>query len=199
MADDFLDSRAFFKILHGRSKKTADRVDRLLRERAEREVTVFVCDTSGFTRKTHDYGIAQFLSVMTRGYQSIAPILRKRQGLIVSQNADNLLAIFPDPPNAVAASIEIQRKLRRANVGKDDANQFHLSIGIETGPTLVLKDNVYGACVNVASKVGEDMAGKGQILITGTVAQRVRPKYRVTYDRSATIGGRPFELYRVPY
>jgi adenylate cyclase len=199
MADDFLDSREFFEILHRRTKKSAERVDRLLRERAEREITVFVCDTSGFTRKTHEYGIAQFLAVMTRGYQSIAPILRKRRGLIVSQIADNLLAVFPDPPSAVGASIDIQRKLRRGNVGKHDSDQFHLSIGIETGPTLVLKDNVYGAAVNVASKVGEDMAGKGQILITGTVAQSVRRKYRVSYDRSAEIGGRPFELYRVPY
>jgi len=199
MTDDFLDSRRFFEILHRRTKKTAERVDRLLRERAEREVTVFVSDTSGFTRKTHEYGIAQFLAVMTRGYQSIAPILRKRLGLIVSQNADNLLAIFPDPSSAVRASVEIQRKLRRANAGKHDADQFHLSIGIETGPTLVLRDNIYGACVNVASKLGEDLAGKGQILITGAVARSVRPKIRVSYDRSAEIGGRPFELYRVPY
>ena len=70
---------------------------------------------------------------------------------------------------------------------------------METGPVLVLKDNIYGASVNVASKVGEDMAGKGQILVTSGVAKQVRPKYRATYDRSAEIGGRLFELYRVPY
>ena len=199
MTDDLLDSRQFFRLLHRRTKRSAERIDRTLRDRAEREVTVFVCDTSGFTRKTHEYGIAQFLSVMTRGYQSLAPILRKCHGLIVSQTADNLLAIFPDPTNAVRASIDIQRKLRRNNSGKHDADQFHLSIGIEVGPTLVLKDNVYGAPVNVASKVGEDLAGKGQILVTGGVAQVVRPKYRVAYDRSAQIGGRLFELYRIPY
>jgi len=51
----------------------------------------------------------------------------------------------------------------------------------------------------VASKVGEDLAGKGQTLVTGTVAQVVRRKFRVSYDRSAEIGGRPFELYRIPY
>jgi class 3 adenylate cyclase len=199
MSDDLLDSREFFRLLHSRTKRSAERVDRTLRERAEREVTIFVCDTSGFTRKTHEYGIAQFLAVMTRGFKSVAPILHKRRGLIVSQHADNLLAIFPDPSSAVHASIEIQRKLRRGNVGKHDADQFHISIGIETGPTYVLKDNIYGACVNVASKVGEDLAGKGQTLVTGTVAQSVRRKFRVSYDRSAEIGGRPFELYRVPY
>ena len=35
-------------------------------------------------------------------------------------------------------------------------------------------------------------------MVTGTVARSARRKYRVSYDRSAEIGGRPFEFYRVP-
>lgn len=194
-----LDTREFFRLLHGRTKRSADRVDTHIRQRAEREITVFVCDTSGFTRKTHQYGIQQFLAVMTRGYRSIAPVFRKCRGLIVSQMADNLIAVFAEPVDAVRASVEIQRKLRKANEGKHDRDQFHLSIGIETGPAIVLTDNVYGATVNVASKVGEDLAGKGQILVTSTVVGRIRPKYRAAYDRSVEIGGRPFELFRIPY
>lgn len=194
-----LDSREFFKLLHGRTRKSAERIDRIIRERAEREVTVFVCDASGFTRKTHDYGIQQFLAVMTRGYRSLSPIFKKRRGLVVSQHADNLVALFTDPYDAVRASIDIQRKVRRGNEGKHDSEQFHLSIGIETGPCCVLTDNIYGATVNIASKVGEDMAGKGQTLVTGTVARAVKPKFRAAYDRSVEIGGRPFELYRIPY
>jgi class 3 adenylate cyclase len=199
MTDEPLDSREFFKLLHGRTKASADRVDRTLRDRAEREVSVFVCDTSGFTRKTHQYGIAQFLAVMTRGYRSLAPIFKKHDGLIVSQIADNLVALFPDPKNAVKASVEIQRKLRRANTGRHDSEQFHLCIGIANGPAYVLRDNIFGACVNVASKLGEDLAGKGQILVTGAVANHIKGGIRTTYDRSTEIGGRIFELYRVPY
>lgn len=194
-----LDSREFFRLLHGRTKKSAGRVDADLRDRAEREITVFICDSSGFTRKTHQYGIAQFLSVMTRGYRSLAPIFKRCGGLIVSQNADNLVAVFPDPARAVKASIEIQRKLRKFNTGKHDSEQFHLCIGIEQGPCYVLTDNIYGACVNVASKIGEDLAGKGQILVTGGVATSIKGRIKATYDRSAEIGGRLFELYKVPY
>ena len=199
MAMKPLDSREFFKMLHRRTRKTAAKIDRAIRERAEREVTIFVADAAGFTRKTHEYGIQQFLAVMTRGYRSLTPIFRKRGGLIVSQHADNLIAVFAEPLGAVRASIEIQRKLRKANDGKKDAEQFHLSIGIETGPCCVLTDNIYGACVNVASKVGEDLAGKGQVLVTSTVAKAVKPNVRPSYDRSAEIGGRLFELYRIPY
>jgi class 3 adenylate cyclase len=194
-----LDSREFFRILHGRTRRTAERIDRLLRDRAERNITVFVSDTSGFTRKTHQYGISQFLSVMTRNYRKLAPLFQKHRGTLLAQTADNMLAVFPDPESALRLSIEIQQRLRRLNVGKKDAEQFHLCIGIESGPAYVLRDNVYGACVNVASKMGEDLAGKGEILVTGGVARQVKPRFRCAYDRTAEIGGRPFELYRVSY
>jgi class 3 adenylate cyclase len=194
-----LDSREFFKLLQRRTRRTAEQIDRLIRERSEREVTIFVSDSSGFTRKTHQYGITHFLSVMTQNYRRLAPIFRKHRGSLLAQNADNMLAVFPDPTCALRVSIEIQQRLRRFNAGKKDADQFHICIGLESGPAIVLKDNVYGACVNVASKVGEDLAGKGEILVTGGVAAQVKRRFRCAYNRSAEIGGRPFELYRVSY
>lgn len=194
-----LDSREFFKLLQRRTRRTAVQIDRLIRERSEREVTIFVSDSSGFTRKTHQYGITHFLSVMTQNYRRLSPIFRRHGGSLLAQNADNMLAVFPDPTCALRVSVEIQQRLRRFNAGKKDADQFHICIGIESGPALVLKDNMYGACVNVASKVGEDLAGKGEILVTGGVAQQVKRRFRFAYSRSAEIGGRPFELYRVSY
>lgn len=199
MKTPLLDSAEFFRILGRRTARTAEAVDRKLREQAERNVTVFVSDTSGFTRKTHLYGIAQFLSVMTRHYRALRPVFRRHQGTLLAQTADNMLAVFPDPGSALRASIEIQKRLRRHNAGKKDADQFHLCIGIESGPAFVLADNIYGACVNVASKLGEDLAGKGEILVTGGVALQVKGRFRCSYDRTAEIGGRPFELYRVGY
>lgn len=199
MTNRRLDSAEFFRLLRRRTGRTAERIDRLLRERAEREVTIFMSDSSGFTRKTHEYGIAQFLAVMTRHYRQLLPVFRKHGGEVLSTAADNLLAIFDEPSDALRASIEIQRRLRRSNVGKKDEEQFHLCIGIESGRALVLKDNAYGACVNVASKLGEDLAGKGEILVTGGVARQVKRRFRCAYHRTAEIGGRPFELYRVSY
>jgi adenylate cyclase len=194
-----LDSREFFSLLQRRTERTADRIDRLLRERSERDIVVFVSDSSGFTRKTHEYGVAQFLAVMTQNYRRLFPVFRKHRGTLLAHNADNMLAVFDRPEQALRASIEIQRRLRRSNVGKKDRDQFHLCIGIESGRAFVLKDNVYGSCVNVASKLGEDLAGKGEILVTGGVAERVKRKFRCAYNRTTLIGGRSFELYRVSY
>jgi adenylate cyclase len=188
-----------FRLLRRRTARNADAFDHALHERAERELTVWVSDSSGFTRKTHEHGILQFLSVMTRCYGFVAPILRRHGGKVHSQRADNLVASFPEPAQAVKAAVAVQRRLRSHNRGKQDATQFHLCIGIHCGRALELADDVYGDCVNIASKVGEDLAGKGEILVTGDVSHRIRGRYRVTYTRSAQLGGRTFELYRIGY
>jgi adenylate cyclase len=194
-----LDTQEFFGLLQRRTARTADRIDQLLRERSEREVVIFVSDSSGFTRKTHEYGVAHFLAVMTQCYRRLLPVFRKYRGTLLARNADNMLAIFDRPEQALRASVEMQRRLRRFNAGKNDRDQFHLCIGIESGRAFVLKDNVYGACVNVASKLGEDLAGKGEILVTGGVAGQVKGRFRCSYNRTSQIGGRSFELYRVLY
>jgi len=194
-----LDTREFFGLLQRRTARTAERIDRLLRERSERDVVVFVSDSSGFTRKTHEYGVAQFLAVMTQCYRRLFPLFRKHRGTLLAHNADNMLAVFERPEHALRASVEMQQWLRRFNAGKKDRDQFHLCIGIESGPAFVLKDNVYGACVNVASKLGEDLAGKGEILVTGGIAGQVKGRFRCSYNRTSQIGGRSFELYKVLY
>jgi class 3 adenylate cyclase len=194
-----LDLREFFRLLQRRTRRTAKRIDRMLRERVEGEVTILVSDSSGFTRRTHQYGIAQFLAVMTQNDRRLAPIFRRHRGSLLAQTEDKMPAVFPDPTCALRTSVEIQQRLRRSNAGRKDADQFHLSIGIESGPAPVLTDNVQGARVNVASKLGEGLAAKGEILVTGGVARRGKPRFRCAYPRSEESGGRPFELCRVSY
>lgn len=193
------DRRGFFRALGRRTARNAEAFDRDLADRAEREVTAWVSDSSGFTRKTFEYGILQFLAVMTRCYAFLVPLVRKNGGTIYSQQADNLIAAFPDPASAVRAAVAVQRRLRVYNRGKKDAEQFHACIGIHTGRAIQLEDDLYGACVNVAAKIGEDLADKAEILVTGDVSRRVKGRFRSTYARSVELGGRTFELHRVGY
>ena len=72
-------------------------------------------------------------------------------------------------------------------------------IGIHYGRLVRLRDNAYGDTVNIAAKIGEDLAAKDEILVTRAVADRVRDRFRCAYSRSTEIGGRTFELCRVRY
>jgi class 3 adenylate cyclase len=192
-----VNARTLFARLRRRTRSNAAATDRAVDRAAGTEAAILVGDSSGFTRKTHEHGILQFLAVMLRCYDRMIPLLRRHGGRVMSSRADNLLAVFDEPADAVEAALEVQRWLARYNRGKRPAERFHFCFGADLGRVLLLEDDVYGAAVNVASKLGEDLASKDEILVTGELARRVKGRFRTTYLRSAEIGGRFFELFRV--
>lgn len=194
-----LSSAAFFDLLRKRDPRTATRIDREIEERSLADVTVLAVDSSGFSRKTHAYGILQFLGVMTNVYDRIIPLLEKRGGICLSRNADNIMSLFEEPTAAIQAAIDMGRWLARYNKGKSEAWQYDVCMGINCGTVMRLTDNVYGDMVNIAFKVGEDLAAKHQILVTGAVAERVGTTFDLRYDRTVTIGAQQVALHEVRF
>lgn len=190
-------TRQLFDLLRRRTRGNTRQIDERILSTCAADMAVLVSDASAFTRRTWDHGILQFLTVMTRCYDGLLPVLEKHGGTCLSHNADNLLAVFGDAGDAVQAAIAMQRWQRRYNRGKTPKDQFHICIGIDAGPVIRLRDNVFGGTVNVASKIGEDLAGKNGILITREVRDRIGKRFRSRYDRSTPLGGRLFELYRL--
>ena len=194
-----LTSDAFFHVLRKRNKRNAAKIDKDIESRSLDDVTVMMVDSSGFSRKTHAYGIIQFLTVMTHCYDKIIPRLEARGGITLSRNADNIFAMFERPEDAVHAAIDMQRWLQKWNVGKHDSEQYSVCIGINSGTVVRLADNVYGDMVNICAKIGEDVAAKDQILITARVAEQVGKKFNTRYDRTIEIGGQTVALHDVEY
>jgi class 3 adenylate cyclase len=188
-----------FARLRRRTAANADAMDAAIETRCARELTIMMCDSSGFTRRTHDYGVLQFLAVMTKVYDAFEPVIRRRKGVVISSGADNILAVFDDPAAAVDASVDMQRWLQKHNRGKHDRDQFQICIGIHHGKVLRLKDGIFGDKVNVAAKIGEDLAAADEILVTGEAAARLPARVKRAYARAVTLGGKPFELHRIKY
>ena len=187
-----------FERLRGRTKANAAIVPGGY-QGAVRDVTVMMCDSSGFTRRTHEYGILHFLAVMTDVYDRVEPLVLRHRGDVISRGADNLLAVFDDPAHGVDAAIAMQRLLAKFNDGKTDRDQFQLCMGFHHGKILRLKDGIFGDTVNIASKIGEDLASAEEILVTGEVARALPARIKRTYARSVELGGKTFELHRVKY
>ncbi|MBI2264297.1 MAG: adenylate/guanylate cyclase domain-containing protein [Armatimonadetes bacterium] len=196
-ASGLMGSSEFFDLLRKRNRENAQEIDRLIEARGLYELAVLACDSSGFSRKTHEYGILQFLAIMTKCYDRLIPILEHQGGICLTHNADNLLAVFADPAHSVQAAVDMCGWLRSYNKELPAYDQFDICIGIHFGQMVRLKRNVFGDTVNVAAKVGEDLAGRDEILITGVVADCVKERFDVEYSRSTELGGRTFELYRV--
>lgn len=89
---------------------------------------------------------------------------------------DNCFAVFPNPDCALAASREIAREMQTANLVTDDESDIHVSIGIGHGPILLFCDDMYGNEMNLASKLGEDVAERGEILLTDAAKRLIKRK-----------------------
>jgi class 3 adenylate cyclase len=80
---------------------------------------------------------------------------------------DNCYAFFHDADGALQASVRINAEIARINATEEEDDQMYLSIGIDRGEMLLIGDeDFYGDPVNTASKLGEDLAGRAETLIT---------------------------------
>ena len=102
-------------------------------------------------------------------------------GRVVKTEADNVFATFDDVPQALAAARAIQRSLDAANTFLPEDWDLHAAIGIGYGPMLLVgEDDLFGSEMNIASKLGEDVAGRGEILLSSAARERVEAESDAT-------------------
>ena len=131
------------------------------------EFAVFVLDMSGFSLLTRKYGIVHYLSMVRRMQLTTEPIVKSYGGSMIKYEADNCFAVFPDPLSAVNAAIAMQHAFAASNILTSDDLDIHISCGIDYGKLLIIgHEDCFGDPVNRASKIGEDLATAGEILIT---------------------------------
>ncbi len=158
-----------------------------------RKQAVVFTDTADFTFRTARYGILHFLMVFNRFAEKAEPLLKKHRGRLVKIEGDSLLICFPDVEAACRGVDAVDLLLRQLNRRRPDDEQLHFSYGIGFGEILDLEEDLFGLEVNLASKVGEDLARPGEALLTPCAAaalgpamlRRVVPYRIVTFGKSA--------------
>lgn len=163
-----------------------------------RRAVVFT-DTADFTVRTAQDGILHFLMLFERVVAEAAPELAREGGDIVKVEGDSLLLRFADVKSACRGVDAVQACLRRLNRGKPKDERLAFSYGIGYGDVLDLEDDVFGLEVNLASKLGEDMARPGEALLTPAAAaslDRTTLRRLVPY-RVVTFGTRAIPIHRL--
>lgn len=141
---------------------------------------VMVLDMSGFSRVTQAYGIVAFLVMIMKMRGLSEPIIEAHNGDLVKAEGDNLYCLFPEVDDALGASLEIMAGLGQLNITQPEDRQLYASIGIGYGDVLVLEHaDMFGDEVNKASKLGEDIANRGEILLTAAARKRLRQEVRL--------------------
>lgn len=149
-------------------------IDRQIHAIFDQDCAILVLDLSGFSRLTIRYGIVHFLAMIHRMTTIASPIIERCQGRVVKQEADNLFAVFTRVDDAVAAAIEIFQAFEIVNVDLPNDQDLYAGLGIGYGTTLIVgNQDLFGKEMNLASKLGEDLARQGEILLTEAAYQHL--------------------------
>ena len=131
------------------------------------EGAVFISDMASFSSTSRKIGVCHFLKMIHRARQIIAPVIEANNGVLLKCDADNCYAFFKSADDAIRASFQVNRALFRANDAFGIGEQIYLSVGIDYGRVLLVGDvDFFGDPVNTASKLGEDLAIREEVLVT---------------------------------
>jgi len=178
-------------IKHIAGKASQERLEKLIRERlvdgADKAAidnriwdlfgedwSIMFTDLAGFSRHVAEFGIIHFLQVIYESQKLLVPCIDQHDGIVIKIEGDSMLVIFRRPEKALACALAMQYKTMEYNKAKPETEKILLCIGLGSGKILKIGDtDVWGAEVNAASKLGEDTAKAGEILVTETMCQRL--------------------------
>lgn len=174
----------------------AGEIDARIRQEFERPVAILALDMCGFTRLTEKFGIIHYLSMIHQMESVARPAVRDNGGVVIKCEADNLWAVFDTPAHALEAALDIFRVFDAINTVVPEQRDIYGSIGIGFGSTLIIgKHDLYGPEMNLASKLGEDLAESKEILLTRAAYEALMPDEYVCEPASYQISELDIDCY----
>ncbi len=194
-----------------------DRLERLIAERLEPGANteqvdqriwdlfgetwaVMFTDLSGFSRRVAEFGIIHFLQIIYESQRELVPCIEDNDGVLLKLEGDSMLIMFRSVLKAFECALAMQRRLKVYNQDRPETDQVLLCLGIGFGPVLRIGDeDVFGAEVNAASKLGEDTAGPWEILVTDNVRKQLSGFPDVQFVRIDEVPPGADAAFRVEY
>ncbi|MBL6988141.1 MAG: hypothetical protein ISR65_00095 [Bacteriovoracaceae bacterium] len=131
------------------------------------ECSCLVLDSTGFTRTSKQQGIVYFLILIAKMRELVLDILKKHNCISYRFEADNAYAEFPTSTHALNASTSIHQAINKLAIKLNTNEEYKVCIGIGFGKVLNAgHEGVYGEQMNLASKLGKDLAEGDQTLLT---------------------------------
>lgn len=193
-------STAFRALLRAYNEQPDDR-PRIVAEidrRFRRTVAILVVDTCGFVRRAHHDGIIPFLAHQERLQRLLEPVFARHGGRLLRTEADNFFAVFAGPHDAVACALAVLSDLAVANEALPAAEETEVSIGIGFGSVLDPGDgHLYGDEMNLAFKLGEDLAQPREVLLTDAARAALGPAPWQFEPRQYSVAGIHLRAHRL--
>ncbi len=190
------------KLIEARLAPGADkeRIDGRIWDLFGEEWCVMFTDLSGFSRNTAKFGIIHFLQTIHEAERLLIPVIEEHDGILLKVEGDSFLVIFRNVTKGVQSAVEMQRTLAVYNADKLAEEKVLLCVGLGFGKILRIGDaDVFGAEVNAASKLGEDIAKAGEILVTDSVKNRCAGLPGVSFGQLDEVPSGADKAWRLEY
>jgi len=196
-SEDRLENLITERLRRGANKT---RIDKRIWDLFGEDWCVMFTDLSGFSRNVAKFGIIHFLQTIHESQRLLIPILEDNDGILLKVEGDSYLVIFRNITKAIQASIEMEKALQKYNKKKSKEEQVLLCVGLGYGKVLKIGDNdVFGNEVNAASKLGEDTAKAGEILVTESVKESCDKTAKYKFELIKEIPPGAARAYRLKY
>ena len=140
-------------------------LDREILSKYNITASLMVLDMSGFSKITKAKGIVHFLAMVQQMQDITAAEIERFNGRVVKFFSDNCFAYFANAQDAVECGIAVMQAHNELN--KTLEHPVHICIGIDHGEFLLIERNeCFGHTVNRACKLGEDLAERGELLVS---------------------------------
>lgn len=176
-----------------RYPELTEAIDAQIRATFMRTYAILVMDSSGFSRLSQQRGIIAALAEIERLRGVVVPVIQAHQGSVFKIEVDNVYAVFPNVELAIAAS--------HAMIQQAASIDQHVSIGIGYGELLMIAEgdryrDVYGEEMNLASKLGEDLAGVDEVLLTDAAFANLNCQREQWEKQTMSISSLELQVYR---
>ncbi len=165
-----------------------------------RLAAIMLADIAGYSALMEREESRTFARLQALREQVINPKVAEFGGRIIKTTGDGFLAEFPSATAALGCGVAIQRMNFAQEANKDQAERFHLRIGINLGDIIVDGDDVSGDGVNVAARL-EPLAPLDGICVSGAVRDQVREDLGVVLedlgDQQVKNISRPIRAFRI--
>ena len=159
--------------------------------RTEEMMAVMFADVCDSTRLYEVLGDVAALALTGNCVRQIIATTGHYGGTVVKTMGDGALCTFASSDDAYCTAVHVQEALRGA--------RLKVRIGFHIGPVIVTDDDVFGATVNLASRLAA-MASPGEVLMSRSCIDALHAAYRSNTQRlnSAVMKGSvdAVEIYR---
>ena len=165
-------------------------------EKHGRWCTPVVIDSVGFTRISQKYSAVYFLERFVQVADLVGAVFKAEGGTRFRAQADNLFVEFETPLQALAAVVKANLQLEQAEILIDEEERYRFCVGIGYG--LLLRSNtqgVYGNEMNLAAKLGEDIACGDELLLTPAALAQLDPEIQAKFENHTSCVSKVDILY----